>query len=318
VNSELVSRILAGDVRSAARLMRRIEDGDRDAFDALDSLYPHTGKAHVVGITGAPGAGKSTLVDALIGSFRRQGMSVGVVAIDPTSPVTGGAILGDRIRMQQHCTDDGVFIRSVATRGWLGGLSRATMGIIHVMDALGKDVVLVETVGIGQQEVDVTRLADTSIFVLTSDAGDSVQMMKAGILEVADVFVVNKADQEGALRVKADLQAMLSGGNGGSATRHATVMLTEALSGKGVDEVAAAVRTHLDLLVAHGDLHRRRRERARLELAEAIESAVREYVASGLDGASHERLVDELVDRKISPYAAASYIVGMVARACLR
>jgi LAO/AO transport system kinase len=310
VTAELVDRIVAGDVRSAARLMRGIEDGDREAFDTLEALYHYTGHAYVVGVTGAPGSGKSTLVGALTAVLRRGGMSVGVVAIDPTSPLTGGAILGDRVRMQEHCTDPGVFIRSVATRGWLGGLARAAAGIIHVMDAMGKDVVLVETVGIGQQEVDVTRLAATSIFVLTPDSGDAIQMMKAGILEVADIFVINKADQEGVLRVKADLQAMLNADSASSGARRPPVLLTEATNGKGVEDVVQEIWRHRQTLVSDGGLRKRARERAKLELAEAVESSVRELIDSGAEDTSYDALVEELTERRISPRVAASRIVG--------
>lgn len=311
---ELVNRILAGDVRSAARLMRGIEDGHRGALETLESLYPHTGKAYIVGVTGAPGGGKSTLVDALIGAFRHRDMTVGVVAIDPTSPLTGGAILGDRVRMQQHCTDHGVFIRSVATRGWLGGLARAAIGIIHVMDAMGKDVVLVETVGIGQQEVDVTRLAHSSVFVLTPDSGDAIQMMKAGILEVADIFVINKADQEGALRVKRELQAMLNMKNSQPDERCPPIVLTEAVNGRGVEELTGEIMKHQESLVSHGGLEKREHERAQLELAEAIESSLRDYISSSVDEASQEKLVDDLVRRKISPRAAALEIISQLTR----
>jgi len=314
VTVDLVDRILAGDVRSAARLMRGIEDGDRVAFDALERLYPHTGHAYVVGVTGAPGGGKSTLVDALIGAFRRRDMTVGVVAIDPTSPLTGGAILGDRVRMQQHCTDPGVFIRSVATRGWLGGLARAAMGIIHVLDAMGKDIVLVETVGIGQQEVDITHLAGTSIFVLTPDSGDAIQMMKAGILEVADIFVINKADQEGALRVKTDLQAMLNMNGSTPDELRRPIVLTEAVNGSGVEALAVEILKHRGLFASHGGLHKREQERARLELAEAIESALRDYISSSVDKASQEKLVEDLVRRRISPRAAAAEIISQLPR----
>jgi LAO/AO transport system kinase len=310
VTAELVDRIVAGDVRSAARLMRGIEDGDREAFDTLEALYHYTGHAYVVGVTGAPGSGKSTLVGALTAVLRRGGMSVGVVAIDPTSPLTGGAILGDRVRMQEHCTDPGVFIRSVATRGWLGGLARAAAGIIHVMDAMGKDVVLVETVGIGQQEVDVTRLAATSIFVLTPDSGDAIQMMKAGILEVADIFVINKADQEGVLRVKADLQAMMNTDSASSGARRPPVLLTEATNGKGVEDVVQEIWRHRQTLVSDGGLRKRARERAKLELAEAVESSVRELIDSGAEDTSYDALVEELTERRISPRVAASRIVG--------
>ena len=311
---DLVDRILAGDVRSAARLMRGIEDGDRVAFDTLEKLYPHTGHAYIVGVTGAPGGGKSTLVDALIGAFRRRDMTVGVVAIDPTSPLTGGAILGDRVRMQQHCTDSGVFIRSVATRGWLGGRARAAMGIIHVLDSMGKDVILVETVGIGQQEVDITRLAGTSIFVLTPDSGDAIQMMKAGILEVADIFVINKADQEGALRVKTDLQAMLNMNGSTPDELKPPIVLTEAVNGSGVEDLAGEILKHREFLASHGGLQKREQERARLELAEAIESALRDYISTTVDKASQEKLVEDLVQRRISPRAAASKIISRLTR----
>ncbi len=306
---DLVKGILAGDVRSAARLMRGIEDGDREALKTLDKLYPHTGRAHVVGITGAPGGGKSTLVDALIGVFRQRSITIGVVAIDPTSPLSGGAILGDRVRMQKHCTDQEVFIRSVATRGWLGGLARAAVGIIHIMDAMGKRIVLVETVGIGQQEVDVTRLAHTSVFVLTPGSGDAIQMMKAGILEVADIFVINKADLEGASRVKRELQAMLSMTNSLPDERQPPVILTEAVNGKGIEDLAEEIVKHREFLAAEGGLERRERERARLELTEAIESALKDYISSGIDRATQDKIVDALVRKKTNPQAAASEIM---------
>jgi len=310
VTVELIKKILDGDVRSAARLMRGIEDGDTDAFEKMEKIYPHTGKAYIVGITGAPGGGKSTLVDTLITAFRQKDMMVGVVAIDPTSPFTGGAILGDRVRMQKHSTDSGVFIRSVATRGWLGGLARAAVSIIHVMDAMGKDIILVETVGIGQQEVDVTRLADTSIFVLTPGSGDAIQMMKAGILEVADIFAINKADQEGAPRLKLELQAMLSLKDSLPDERQPPIVLTEALNNKGIDELMEEILKHKEFLVSSGGLEKRQKERARLELTEAIESSLRDYINSGIDKDYLEKLVDDLVQRRTNPQAAASVIVN--------
>ena len=307
---ELVKKILEGDVRLAARLMRGIEDGDPDAFKKMEKVYPHTGNTFIVGITGAPGAGKSTLLDTLISAFRKRDMTVGVVAIDPTSPFTGGAILGDRVRMQKHSTDRGVFIRSVATRGWLGGLARAAISIIHIMDAMGKDVVLVETVGIGQQEVDVTRLADTSLFVLTPGAGDAIQMMKAGILEVADIFVINKADQAGAPRLKAELQAMLSLKDSLPDERQPSIVLTEGLNNKGIDELVEEILKHREFLITSGGLEKRQKERARLELTEAIESSLRDYIYSGIDKESMEKLVSDLVQRKTNPQAAALEIVN--------
>ena len=307
---ELVNKILEGDVRLAARLMRGIEDGEPDAFERIEKVYPHTGNAYIVGITGSPGAGKSTLVDTLISAYRKRDMTVGVVAIDPTSPFTGGAILGDRVRMQRHSTDQGVFIRSVATRGWLGGLARAAISIIHIMDAMGKDVVLVETVGIGQQEVDVTRLADTSLFVLNPGAGDAVQMMKAGILEVADIFVINKADQEGALRLKVELQAMLSMKVCLPDERQPSIVLTEALNNKGIDDLVGEILKHREFLVTCGGLEKRRKERARLELTEAIESSLKDIIYSCIKNETMERLVSDLVQRKTNPQAAALEIIN--------
>jgi LAO/AO transport system kinase len=207
--TELSDRILKGEVRAASRLMRLIDDGNPDATAHLQAIFPKTGRAWVVGVTGSPGAGKSTLTSRLVAHFRKQNKTVGVLAVDPTSPFTGGAILGDRIRMQEHSSDIGVFIRSLATRGNLGGLSRATGDCIKVMDAMGRDLVIVETVGVGQDEIDIAQLAHTTIVVLVPGMGDDIQAIKAGILEVADVFAVNKSDLEGADRVVRELRAML-------------------------------------------------------------------------------------------------------------
>src|SRR5215831_2116931 len=205
----LSERILRGDVRAASRLMRRIDDAEPGAIEELQELFPRTGRAYVIGITGPPGSGKSTIVDGLIAWLRKEDKSVGVIAVDPTSPFTGGAILGDRIRMQAHATDSRVFIRSLATRGSLGGLSRSTGDCIRVMDAMGQDVIIVETVGVGQDEIDVAQMAHTTVVVLVPGMGDDVQAIKAGILEVADIFAVNKADLDGADRMVRDLRSML-------------------------------------------------------------------------------------------------------------
>jgi LAO/AO transport system kinase len=209
VTHPLAARVLEGEIRAASRLMRLVDDLDPQATPALQALFPHTGRAYVVGVTGPPGAGKSTLTDRLISHYRAAGKSVGVLAVDPTSPFTGGAILGDRIRMQGHATDPGVFIRSLATRGHLGGLSRATGDCLKVMDAMGREVVIVETVGVGQDEIEIAQLAHTTLVVLVPGMGDDIQAIKAGILEVADLFVVNKADLEGSDRVVRELRGML-------------------------------------------------------------------------------------------------------------
>ncbi len=240
-------------------------------------------------------------------------MTIGVVAIDPSSPFTSGAILGDRIRMQKYGTDTGVFIRSVATRGWLGGLARATISIVHIMDAMNKDIILVETVGIGQAEVDVTRLADTTLLVWTPGAGDAIQMMKAGILEVADIFVINKADLEGAHHLKVGLQAM-AGMKGHANEWEPAIVLTEAVHGQGIEELVAEILKHKEFLISSGGIEKRRKERARLELVQAIEASLKDYINADVDKASLEKLVADLVERKTDPHSAASEIIGRSVR----
>jgi LAO/AO transport system kinase len=195
---DIASKVIAGDVKTVARLMTDLENNVPQAIEELGRLYPHTGKAHIVGVTGSPGAGKSTLINAVTSVFRKTGKTVGIIAVDPTSPFTGGAVLGDRVRMQRHGADEGVFIRSLATRGGSSGLSRAALSMVHVLDAMGKDIIMVETVGIGQSEIEITKITDTTVLVLVPGWGDTIQLMKAGILEAADIFAVNKANQEGA------------------------------------------------------------------------------------------------------------------------
>ena len=306
---EQVSKILEGDVLAAARLMRGLEDEISDAVEDLEDIYVHTGRAYIVGVSGAPGAGKSTLLGCLIGSFRKKGMTVGVVAVDPTSPFTGGAILGDRVRMQNYGVDKDVFIRSLATRGWKGGLSKATVNTIHVMDAMGKDIIFVEAVGSGQGEVDITRVADTSIIVLTPGMGDDIQMMKAGILEAADIFVINKADRQGADHLKTGLEIMLE-----MKTRHPdewrpSIVLTEAVSSKGTEPLAEEIHKHREFLSSSGELEKRRKERAELELVWAIQSSLEDYLGT-IDKDYLEKLVDDLAHRRTNPRAAALKVIN--------
>jgi len=312
---KLIDKILEGNVQAAARLMRGIEDEQSSAVKTLEALYPHTGRAYIVGLTGAPGVGKSTLIDALITAFREKNMTIGVVAVDPTSPFTGGAILGDRVRMQKHSTDKDVFIRSIATRGWRGGLSKATLSMVHVMDAMGKDVILVETVGSGQSEVDITKVADTTILALSPGSGDEMQMMKAGILEAADIFVVNKADKGGADNVILGIELML-----GMRTYHSSewkprIVLTEAIHGKGAAELVEAILKHKEFLSSSDELKKRRRERAEEELIEAIESFVTNYCYQEINKDNYlEELVDNIAQKKTDPHSAALKIINQLSK----
>jgi LAO/AO transport system kinase len=309
----LVDRVLAGDVKAAARLISKIEDETPDATEEMDTIYPHTGRAYVVGITGPPGAGKSTLTDNLIGFFRKKNMSVGVIAIDPTSALTGGAILGDRIRMQRHNTDKDVFIRSLATRGWIGGLAKATIGTIHVMDAMGKDIIMVETVGSGQVEIDIVKAADTTLVVLTPATGDEIQTMKAGILEAVNIFVINKADREGAERLKSDLEAMLMMSNCRPTDWQPSIILTEAVSDKGTEELAESILSHHNFLVSSGEMEKCHRERARLELLETVQGLLNEFIHRLDEGDYLEKLVDDVMQRRTNPHHAAREITARIA-----
>jgi LAO/AO transport system kinase len=300
----LADRVLQGDVRAAARLMRLIDDAQPSAEGELRALFPSTGRAQLIGITGNPGAGKSTLVDRLIGHLRAKGKTVGVVAVDPTSPFTGGAILGDRIRMQDHALDPGVFIRSLATRGQLGGLSRATSDCVRVLDAMGKDVVIVETVGVGQDEVEVCRLAHTTVVVVVPGLGDDIQAIKAGILEVADLFCVNKADREGADRTVRDLRQMLEL----SATdREVPIVKCVASQGEGIGELWGAIEEHDRMLRAGPGLLQRETQRARFELIEILRDRMLRAAVGRLtaQGAHLDELALRIARRDLDPYSVA-------------
>src|SRR6476661_3715424 len=264
--------ILDGDVRTGARLMRDLDDRRPEAIEALKALFPHTGKAYLVGVTGNPGAGKSTVVDALIAQYRAAGEKVGVVCVDPTSPFSGGAILGDRIRMQRHALDPGVFIRSLATRGHLGGLSRSTFDIAHVLDAMGYGRILIETVGVGQDEVEVMKAAHTTVVVTVPGLGDDIQAIKSGLLEVADVLVVNKADREGADRTERDLMHMLDlrSGERKDVTIVRTIATRGTAEGSGIRELAEAIEAHRAKVWQGPDAATRAQARAAAQLQELV------------------------------------------------
>jgi LAO/AO transport system kinase len=307
--SALAEKVIAGDVRAAARLMRLIDDAQPEAEAALRELWPKTGRAQIVGITGNPGAGKSTLVDRLVAHLRAAGKTVGVLAVDPTSPFTGGAILGDRIRMQDHALDAGVFIRSLATRGQLGGLSRATSDCARVLDAMGKEVVLIETVGVGQDEVEVCRLAHTTVVVVVPGLGDDIQAIKAGILEVADLFAVNKSDREGADRTVRDLRSMLELNHvmGKDAVHEIAILKCVASRGEGIEELWSAIDAHYQFLRKGPGLLQRETQRAKSELVEVLRERLLRVALDRLSqqGAQLDDLALRIARRQTDPYTVA-------------
>ncbi|PKV91319.1 LAO/AO transport system kinase [Amycolatopsis echigonensis] len=309
---ELVGRAREGQPRAVARLISLVEDSSPRVPDIARALTPYTGRARVVGLTGPPGVGKSTSTSALLTALRGEGLRVGVLAIDPSSPFTGGALLGDRIRMTEHATDPGVFIRSMATRGHLGGLSWATPQAVRVLDAAGFDMVLIETVGVGQSEVDVVKLADTTVVLLAPGMGDGIQAAKAGVLEIADVFVVNKADRDGADATVHDLKQMIALARRelrGPSWRQ-PIVRTVAAKGEGVDEVVSALRTHHEWLVAHGELDRRRAARAREEVAAIALRRLHAELADLRDGDRLGELAARVVARELDPFAAADQLIA--------
>ncbi len=302
----LAKHILEGDIRAASRLMRDIDDRIPSAMDALKELYPNTGKAYIIGITGPPGSGKSTLVDMVVVLFRNEGKTVGIVAVDPTSPFTGGAILGDRIRMQRHATDEGVFIRSLATRGCLGGLSRSTQHIVNVMDAMGKDIIIVETVGVGQDEVEIVNTAHTSIVVLVPGMGDDIQAIKAGIIEIGDIFVINKCEREGAEKAERDLRMVLEMGRKRENGWEPPIFKTEAILGKGIFELVYGIYRHKQALEQSQALEKKLRERAKATFLEVLETEVMAHFIEKMDQEGQwNKIVDDLVNRRTDPYSIA-------------
>ncbi|MBI5566067.1 MAG: methylmalonyl Co-A mutase-associated GTPase MeaB [Chloroflexi bacterium] len=327
--AELVERALNGDRRSLSRLISRVENGGPDSWSALSTIYPRTGRARIIGVTGAPGTGKSTLVGEIAKFSRknRPDQKVGIVAVDPTSPFSGGAVLGDRIRMRDLSGDEGVFIRSMATRGSLGGLARATTDVVKVLDACGYDLILIETVGAGQSEIDIARTADTVIVVEAPGLGDEVQAIKAGILEIADVLCVNKADRDGVQSTINALHAMLDLGTAAKGTLHHGVLMaasaptatsderwrppivkTIAAEGKGIDELMAAVEQHQAYLVEHPDGQQRARLRAAIELETVLREALLNRLLASVGAAQVERAIEQIAARTIDPYTAAEQL----------
>ena len=306
----LAERILKGEIQAASRLMRDIDDEMDSAVEELKKLYPKTGGAHIIGITGPPGAGKSTLVDKMVGVLRKELQTVGVIAVDPTSPFSGGAILGDRIRMQQHSDDEGVFIRSLATRGHLGGISRSTRDIIKVMDAMGKDSIFVETVGVGQDEVEIVMAADTSIVVLVPGFGDGIQAMKAGILEIADIFVINKSEQGGADQLEQELMIMLEMGSRRISEWTIPIYRTEAITGEGIEELITGVQQHKEMLHREASFQQRKRERIRVEFIEILRSSLMKQIAQKLsNNGALDQIVENIAKREVDPYSVVEGII---------
>jgi LAO/AO transport system kinase len=307
----LAEQVLGGDIRAAARLMRDIDDNRPDAVAELKKLYPRTGGAYLIGITGPPGAGKSTLVDQLTASFRMMGKKVGVVAIDPTSPFTGGAILGDRIRMNRHALDDGVFIRSLATRGALGGLSRSTSDVALVMDALGMEIIIIETVGVGQDEVDIVKTAHTTCVVMVPGLGDDIQAIKAGILEIGDLFVVNKADRDGADRTFRELATMLEMRSAPEGSWVPRVMKTEARRNFGIAELTGAILAHRDHLCSSGAIDRFLRERTRRHFVDILQDGLFNRAMAYMERDNRlSRVVDGMLDGTMDPYSASESVIA--------
>ncbi|MFP4206898.1 MAG: methylmalonyl Co-A mutase-associated GTPase MeaB [Spirochaetaceae bacterium] len=302
----LAQGVLRGDTRATGKLISLIENQPEAAVEALQELHPHTGNAHVVGITGPPGAGKSTLTEGLGKLWRADDRQVGIVAVDPNSPFSGGALLGDRVRMQELATDPGVFIRSMGARGQLGGLSRAIHNVIRVLDAAGKDVIFVETVGVGQSEVDIAGTADTVVLALMPGMGDGIQTIKAGILEIADVFVINKADRPGVRRLQMELEMLLDWNCSEEPGWRPPVQSTVANTGTGVEGLKTTIVEHAEYLRSSGELERRRRGRYQAELQAVVEGYWRErFFAYWQQAGQWEAVVEQLLRKETDPFTAA-------------
>ncbi|MDR3541984.1 MAG: methylmalonyl Co-A mutase-associated GTPase MeaB [Desulfosporosinus sp.] len=307
---DIVQELLKGSKLALSRAITAIENEYDEALTIMQELYPHTGRAHVIGITGPPGAGKSTLTDKLAKQFRRQGKTVGIVAVDPTSPFSGGAFLGDRIRMNELTMDPEVFIRSMGTRGSLGGLSLKTAEVVKIMDAAGKDIIFIETVGVGQSEVDIIRVADTTVVVLVPGSGDDIQAIKAGILEIGDIFAINKADREGVERLNNELEMMLNL-NQSAVDWRPPVKKTIASEGIGIDELMSKIEEHIRYLNSSNELAIRHTQRARNELLALVKEQISRHVLAKITvSGEFDSLVTNIEQRIQDPYTIASRLLS--------
>ncbi len=307
--NQLVKELLKGNRRAAARLMTLAESMSPEAHAAIKQLYPHTGSAHIIGVTGPPGSGKSTLVDKIIKEYRDQGKTVGVVAVDPSSPFTGGALLGDRIRMSRFSTDPGVFIRSMGSRGSLGGLAWATYDIVHILDALGKDIIIVETVGAGQAEVNIIQIAETIVLLSIPGLGDDIQTIKAGVMEIGDIFAINKADLDGADRRYAELEMALGLDRTSDGWEHPIIKVI-ATTGEGVEELVKAIQQHHEYLVTSGKIKQNQERRFCAQLETIVEhSFMRKLFVDPEERKLFQKLVQEVCERKTDPYTAAERLI---------
>ena len=308
---DIVTELLNGSKLAISRAITAVENEYDDAVEIMQKIYPHTGRAYVIGITGPPGAGKSTLTDKLTKEYRSRGKTVGIIAVDPSSPFSGGAILGDRIRMNELTMDEGVFIRSMATRGSLGGMSRKTAEAVKVLDAAGKDIIIIETVGVGQSEVDIVKAADTTLVVLVPGLGDDIQAIKAGILEIGDVFAINKADREGVERLHIEIEMMLDLDQNETEWRP-KITRTIASQNQGVVELVDSIEEHAAYMVKTGLIQKRRYARTRNEILTMLDEAIQTYLKKKVAGSRFEALTEEVSQRKNDPYSAVKSILAEV------